>query len=138
MCEYVEIQEKRVRVRKAHSCEWCSEEIERGSYAMRRVYRFQGVFNDARMHQECYDAYRDSDHKDVCDGWIPGDFERGVCATEDVTAMSSDEIRAELDAAGIDTDRIVQWVRTLARRKMARRVLRERQGVLLRLAGIVG
>lgn len=40
------------------------------------------------------------------------------CVDEDVTTMPSDEVRAELDAYGIDTDRIVQWVRTtLARAK---------------------
>lgn len=45
------------------------------------------------------------------------------CVSEDVTAMPSDEIRAELDAAGIDTDRMVQWVRaTLARAKEEERL----------------
>lgn len=56
------------RARKAHRCTWCSEAIEHGAtYEHQRVH-YDGVWQENRMHPECWDAavaeflnYRDTE-----------------------------------------------------------------------------
>jgi hypothetical protein len=32
------------------------------------------------MHLDCYEGFTQSDGEVVCEGWMPGDFERGETA----------------------------------------------------------
>lgn len=61
-------------------CGWCSERIEKGERACSRTYVFDGDLNTDWMHLECYDAMNESSNEVKCDGWMPGDFERGEIA----------------------------------------------------------
>lgn len=51
-----------VKCRKKHRCEWCGEFISKGETAVVRVYKFDDVFNDARMHPECWNALQRAFH----------------------------------------------------------------------------
>ena len=67
-----------VRCRKTTDCEWCNEPIAAGTMAVVRVYNFDGAFNSARMHQECFAAAK-AWHAGNPDGdWDAGEFGRGT------------------------------------------------------------
>lgn len=74
---YSEISSSHPKARKEHRCEWCNQKILKGEKHFHRSYRFEGNFNNGRMHLECELAMDKSDHGDLQDGWIPGDPNRG-------------------------------------------------------------
>jgi len=81
MClSFRELRNVEVVVRKDHTCGWCAETIPRLSTARYRVYVLDGELTRDWMHLECFDAMADSDREVVCEGWMAGDFERGVAA----------------------------------------------------------
>ena len=81
MClSFRSITEREVKVRKSRQCGWCSESIAKGERARYRVYVFDGEFNSDHMHVECYEAMNGSAREVICEGWMPGDFERGQIA----------------------------------------------------------
>ena len=60
-----------------HRCEWCDDLIPMGTAMVRRTYKWDGDFNCAHMHPECYRALQHLDWKDYEDGFEPGQFSRG-------------------------------------------------------------
>jgi len=77
---YEEIRFKFVQGRKEYLCEWCDEIIPKGEAQLHRVYKYEGDFNDARQHMECYkNGMRKMKPDELADGWMPGDFKRGTC-----------------------------------------------------------
>lgn len=81
MClSYREISSVDVKVRKTHMCGWCSEWIKTKEPARARVYVLDGDLISDWMHPECFDAMNASRNEDICEGWMPGDFERGIAA----------------------------------------------------------
>lgn len=69
---------KEVKGRKNYRCDWCNGNIEKGLKHYYRAYKFEGDFITDRMHSECFWAMVKSDHRVIENGWIPGEFERGV------------------------------------------------------------
>ncbi len=61
--------------RKPHSCLWCAETIQ----VKEKHAHFKGKWEDEwqnwRMHQECYDAIKDTDY--LMDGVMHGEGRRG-------------------------------------------------------------
>lgn len=81
MClSYRSITDKPVKVNKPHRCGWCAHTIVKRDKAQARTYVFDGEFQSDWMHPECYEAMGRSDREAVCEGWMPGDFERGEAA----------------------------------------------------------
>jgi hypothetical protein len=81
MClSYRELSDKEVATRKAHRCEWCAGRIHKGERARNRNYVFDGQMVSGYMHLDCYEGFTQSDGEVVCEGWMPGDFERGETA----------------------------------------------------------
>jgi len=81
MClSYREISSVDVKVRKPHMCAWCSEKILPRSPARSRSYVLDGELVSDWLHPECFEALNESDYHDICEGWTPGDFERGIAA----------------------------------------------------------
>ena len=79
MClSYHEIRNVGVTARKPHMCAWCAETIHASELARLRIYIFDGNFTSDHMHPECYAAMEMTPTEEYCDGWMPGDFERGV------------------------------------------------------------
>lgn len=74
------ITDREVTSRKNHRCGWCSESITKGDRARYRVYVFDGEFTSDYMHPECYEAMNGSAREVICEGWVPGDFQRGEIA----------------------------------------------------------
>ena len=65
---------------KDHRCEWCGEAIPKGEKFAHYKGRWESLWQNWRMHQECYDAF--SDCPDIqSEGFMPYSFERG--STED-------------------------------------------------------
>ena len=60
--------------RKDYRCEWCGQKILRGEQHIHFVGRWEGEFQDWRMHPECYDAA--NKEGDLIDGFTPFDNER--------------------------------------------------------------
>jgi hypothetical protein len=85
---YREIENKDVTVRKQHRCAWCAEAIYKSDAARFRVYVFDGEFTSDWMHPECYQAMLASPSEEYCDGWMAGDFERGVSPTTQQVTQS--------------------------------------------------
>lgn len=87
MClSYREIENKDVVVRKHHRCVWCAETIPKDETARYRAYIFDGDMTWDWMHPECYQAMLASPSEVYCDGFMPGDFERGISlTTQEVT-----------------------------------------------------
>lgn len=81
MClSFRSLTDKEVVVRKSHMCGWCGYRVEKGERAQSRAYVFDGEFTSDRMHPECYNAMNGSAREVTCEGWMPGDFERGEIA----------------------------------------------------------
>jgi hypothetical protein len=78
---YTEIQQKYItKTLKPHDCEWCGTQIEIGSEAWYRFYKFDNQKHSAYMHPECAQASAKASADPVCDltdGWLPGDYDRG-------------------------------------------------------------
>jgi hypothetical protein len=88
MClSYRELTNIDVTVRKPHRCAWCAETILKRESARFRVYVFDGEFTSDWMHPECYQAMLTSPSEEYCNGWMAGDFERGVSLTTQEVAQ---------------------------------------------------
>lgn len=75
---YEEISCKNVKCRKEARCEWCNEMIHVGDRCVYRAYKFEGNFNEGRMHPECFSAMENSSHDAVSEGWVQGEPDRGM------------------------------------------------------------
>lgn len=78
MTEYHEFVNKEVTCRKSHSCGWCAERVDVGERARYREYLFDGQWVHDHMHMECYNAMMDTPMIELQDGWMPGDYLRGL------------------------------------------------------------
>jgi len=77
---YSEIRSKDVRVRKATSCEWCGGVIAKGEHTHYRAYKWEGDFQSAHMHPDCYAAMTSSEGQQIaCEGFELHEFKRGTC-----------------------------------------------------------
>ncbi len=76
---YAELTNKPInKTRFDHRCEWCDHRIDRGSKARYRSYVYDGDFNSAWMHPDCYSAYNIVSRVNGYNiEWFPGDYERG-------------------------------------------------------------
>lgn len=59
---------------KDHRCEWCGETILKGEKHVRFTGKWEGEFQDWRMHYECHEA---TDRMDLTDGFTPYEHARG-------------------------------------------------------------
>ncbi len=73
-----DLQCKPVTTRKKHCCEWCGQAIEKGEKAQYRAYVFDGDFNSAWQHPDCFEAMCESDTFYLAEGFELGSNERGV------------------------------------------------------------
>ena len=76
---YVELQNKTVKTKVPHRCMWCAERIDKGNFAVYRVYVYEGEFDNDWMHPECATAMRDLSAGDSNFTFQPGEFIRGKC-----------------------------------------------------------
>lgn len=60
MYEKIDDDGRIVKCRKNHQCEWCGILIQKGENAVIRTYLFDGDFNSAHQHPECYEAMKES------------------------------------------------------------------------------
>ena len=74
------IADREVIARKPHRCGWCGYKMAKGDRARYRVYVLDRELTTDWMHPDCYDAMNKSAREAICDGWMPGDFERGEIA----------------------------------------------------------
>lgn len=58
---------------KAHRCEWCGEPIEKGEKHPHFVGKWDGEFQNWRMHFECYES---ADKDELNEGFMPYEHER--------------------------------------------------------------
>ncbi len=77
------LQDKDVRTRKLHSCEWCGEAIPAGSCVNFRAYIFEGALNSGWQHLECNAAMHLYLGYDDDDGFDVGSFMRGTCTLKE-------------------------------------------------------
>ena len=59
---------------KDHRCEWCGQSIPKGETFVHFVGKWDGEFQDWRMHQECYEDSSMND--ELADGFMPYEHER--------------------------------------------------------------
>lgn len=79
---YRELKTKQVICGKPHPCEWCGEKITRGETAISRAYLWEGEFNSAWQHPECFKAMEESGD-DIADwGFDQGALDRGKTSLE--------------------------------------------------------
>lgn len=72
------LEEKEVRTRKPHNCEWCGEFIQRNTLVYYRSYIFEeNPPLSGWMHFECKEAMDATPNHILEQGWMPGDFNRG-------------------------------------------------------------
>ena len=87
------LEEKEVRTRKPHNCEWCGEFIQRNTLVYYRSYIFEENppisgwerFHALKMrppisgwmHLECKEAMDETPNHILEQGWMPGAFNRG-------------------------------------------------------------
>jgi hypothetical protein len=64
------------KAQRPHRCEWCGERIQKGSSYTKRVYKFEGDFNHACQHNECFRAMC-SNQWESNEGFDFGMFARG-------------------------------------------------------------
>lgn len=60
MYENIDDNGRIVVCRRKHTCEWCGETILPRERAVRRVYKFDGIFNSAYQHLGCFSALNQS------------------------------------------------------------------------------
>jgi hypothetical protein len=83
MYENIDDNGQQVTLRKQKRCEWCGEMIWVGQTAVRRVYKMDDEFNNARMHPECYIAMQGSYIEgSLTDGFEFGENVRGKTVAE--------------------------------------------------------
>jgi hypothetical protein len=68
------------KARKPHRCEWCGESIAQGEKHAHFVGKWDGEFQDWRMHSECYDVASEGDELD--EGFMPYEHERASACRE--------------------------------------------------------
>jgi hypothetical protein len=70
-----------VRARKESTCQWCHDPIQVGEYHFRFVGKWQGDFQDWRMHSDCEDAHQSETYEgEICEDT----HQRGrTCADKD-------------------------------------------------------
>jgi hypothetical protein len=61
------------KARKEHRCEWCYQKILIGEVHARFVGKWEGEFQDWRVHKECEAIMQ---KEDLFDGFTPGEGER--------------------------------------------------------------
>ena len=59
---------------KDHRCGWCGQAIAKGEKHAHYVGKWEGEFQNWRMHAECYEAFDDSGDE----SFMPGEGERPV------------------------------------------------------------
>jgi hypothetical protein len=59
--EYYGFVSKIVKAQKNHICEWCGEDIPKGTDAWYRKYKWDGRFISAHQHKKCFSAMNRSD-----------------------------------------------------------------------------
>jgi len=64
---------------KEHRCEWCGEPIVVGENHAHFAGKWDGEFQNWRMHRECYSSA--SDNHELEDGFMPYEHERPTGAT---------------------------------------------------------
>lgn len=57
--------------RRSHLCEWCERTIEKGQRHCQYRGKWQGEWQNWRMHEDCYTDYWDGDSYDT--GFMRGD-----------------------------------------------------------------
>ncbi len=67
---------------KEHRCIWCGEAIPKGERHAHYVGKWQGEFQDWRMHSECYEDSADSWELEA--GFAPYEHDRPRIDTENV------------------------------------------------------
>lgn len=72
--------------RKDYRCEWCGQPIPVGEKHAHFVGKWEGEFQNWRMHSECLSA----NERDIAEGFQPHDGERPVIETEDHSAQRSE------------------------------------------------
>lgn len=73
------------RTKKPHYCCWCAEPIPVGSSVWRDTVADPLGLYTHYWHDECHAAaarMSKSDREDCLDGWMPGEFDRGLTPTE--------------------------------------------------------
>ena len=65
---------RHVKARKTHKCAWCAESILTGERHPHFVGKWEGEFQNWRMHAECYEA---TDRQDLSDGFALYEHKRG-------------------------------------------------------------
>ena len=60
-----------------HKCEWCGETILAGEKHPQFVGKWEGEFQNWRMHWECYEA---TSKDDLSEGFTPYEHDRGTNA----------------------------------------------------------
>ena len=74
------LQYRTVTTRKDHNCGWCDEIIRKGEHARYCKCVDSGIFARFYLHLECDKAMDDTANWVTEDGWMPGDFKRGVAS----------------------------------------------------------
>jgi len=73
--------------RKAYRCEWCGQSILTGEKHVHYVGKWDGEFQNWRMHLECYNE--SSKDRDALDGFTPFENERPVLLARDIRAAEA-------------------------------------------------
>lgn len=83
MCgSYTELKYTEPKARKEYRCIWCNEKILIGEKHAARTYIFEGDFNSDRLHLECATAMQKMPHDEICDGFMGGEFKRGLAESK--------------------------------------------------------
>lgn len=77
-----ELKTKKIKCRCAHPCEWCNEWVQKGEEAIYRSYVWEGEFNSAWQHLECFDAMEKSSGEIQYEGFEQGTLDRGKTFAE--------------------------------------------------------
>ena len=92
---YEELNSKKVKTRKNHTCAWCGEKINVGEAADYRAYKYEGDFHTDYMHEECTNGMKRSmDDKELREDLIDygfetgGQFRGGLLASREAAAWS--------------------------------------------------
>lgn len=90
MYEAIDDDGRVVTLRKPRNCEWCGQQIAVGEKAVHRTYRWDGDFNNARQHPECFAAMKAYfAHTD----WSEDGFEAGVMVRGEARHKSEKALR---------------------------------------------
>ena len=65
------------RAHRKHKCEWCGEEIPKGSSYQKTAGKFEGDFQSSCQHSECFRAMNSLSYRELEDGYMPYEYARG-------------------------------------------------------------